>query len=191
MLEETATPKCMPFMILFLSELRLALNPLTRGSFPWLLYRGWSVAFSCLMRVTLENSSYRPCSLGTPGAGPGTGVVLVKEIYRKRGYQGGGVPRGECWTHSSNGKVNSSQTAWKSHPVRLAGPRGPVPVTLWWWCSGALCARADPGSGYGASWNVGSLPHAAMCSPEYKMHTKGPSDFKDKNVLGARLVLSE
>lgn len=34
----------------------------------------------------------------------------------------------------------------------------------------------------------------ASCShvlPVYKMHTKGPSDFKDKNILGARVVLSE
>lgn len=53
---------------MFLSELWPDLNSLIRESFHWLLYWGWSVAFPCLMRVTLENSSYRPSSLGAPGA---------------------------------------------------------------------------------------------------------------------------
>lgn len=59
-----------------------------------------------------------------------------------------------------------------------------------------LCGKADQWGGYSASWNRGSLPlwlcmsYVAILFPVYKMHIKGLSCFKDKNALGARLVLS-
>lgn len=102
----------MPSMIMFLSELRPALNSLTRENFPWLLYQGWSVAFSCLMRVTLENSSYRPFSLRTPGgsapAGQGPRCSLWKRFTESRDIRVGVFPAVsaaltalmERWIHS-------------------------------------------------------------------------------------------
>lgn len=146
-LEEKATPMCMPFMITFLSELRPALNSLTRQSFHWLLYRGCSVAFSCLMRVTLESSCNRPSSLGTAGgsaaAAPGGRWSWLKRFPESRDIRVGvslGVAAG-----LSNGKVNPHSLV-RNHS--LWGWQGPGDLSQWpWWCSGVLCAWADPRGG--------------------------------------------
>lgn len=172
MLEETATPTCMPFMILFLSELRLALNPLTRGSFPWLLYRGWSVAFSCLMRVTLENSSYRPCSLGTPGLARGLGWSLLKR------FTGSGDIRVGVFLGGSAG-LTALMERWIHHRLlgnhTLWGWQGPGDLSQWP-CDGdaqVLCVQGqtqgvvmEPAGMWGHYLTQPCAPLSTKCTPK-------------------------
>lgn len=81
--------------------------------------------------------------------------------------------------------------------MRLAGLRGPVLETLVMVMLRCSVCKSRPMGWLRSQLECGVTATGALdasCShvlPVYKMHTKGPSDFKDKNILGARLVLSE
>lgn len=127
--------------------------------FHWLLYQGWPVAFSCLLRVILENSSYRPPLLGTLGLCPaalGRERVLVKEIYSKQGLQAGWTLM-ERWIHRD----------WLEIPACEAGrAQGSCPLVMvmlrcsvcrgWLWgqleCGGTATGAVNASCSHGLPW---------------------------------------